>query len=183
MKATWTSVAICFFLKPSEASFGFEPFLRDQLLSSELSLSFVSRQAQPWILGINFWPKDGQLSFGCGWDLAVCGWDLAECGWDLAECGWELAECGWDLAELWMRSSRMDRASDRQCQSRNSPGFIPSIHRHNGFWGAADEPVLKNVHKKKKKKIPLRFKLPQGQNLAVNRACCRCKEIYFLAGF
>ncbi len=46
----------------------------------------------------------------------------------------------------------MVRASGRQCQSRNSPGFDPSIFRHSGLWGAADEAVLKNVHKRKKSK-------------------------------
>ncbi len=33
---------------------------------------------------------------------------------------------GWDLAELWKRSSRVDRAPDCQCQSRNGPGSIPA---------------------------------------------------------
>ncbi len=37
----------------------------------------------------------------------------------------------------------------RQC--RNSPGFDPSILRHSGIWGAADEAVLNCVHEKKKK--------------------------------
>ncbi len=31
-------------------------------------------------------------------------------------------------------------------------GSIPSILRHSEIWGAADEAVLNNVHKKKKKK-------------------------------
>ena len=39
------------------------------------------------------------------------------------------------------------RASDRQCQSRNIPGFDPSILRHSRIWGAADEAVLNNVQK------------------------------------
>jgi hypothetical protein len=34
--------------------------------------------------------------------------------------------------------------------SRNCPGFDPSILRHSGIWGAADETVLNIVHKKKK---------------------------------
>ncbi len=38
----------------------------------------------------------------------------------------------------------------------NCPGSDPSILRHRGIWGAADEAVLNNVHKKKKsKQIPL----------------------------
>ncbi len=71
--------------------------------------------------------------------------------------------CRWNLAESWMRSSRVwmrsgwvVRASDFQCQSRNSPGFDPSILRHSGISGAADEAVLNTVHRKNKiKKIPL----------------------------
>ncbi len=48
----------------------------------------------------------------------------------------------------WTRSSRVVvvRASGCQCQSRNSPKFDPSILRHSGIWGAADEAVLNNVH-------------------------------------
>ncbi len=41
------------------------------------------------------------------------------------------------------------RASDCQCQSRNSPGFVPTILQHSGIWGAADEVV----HRRKKPKI------------------------------
>ncbi len=46
-----------------------------------------------------------------------------------------------------MRSSLMVRASDRQCTSCNGPGFDPSICRHSGIWGAADEAVLNIVRK------------------------------------
>ncbi len=58
-----------------------------------------------------------------------------------------------------MRSSLVVRASDCQCTSCNGTGFDPSIRRHSGIWGAADEAVLnivrtkqKNPPKKKKKK-------------------------------
>ncbi len=54
-----------------------------------------------------------------------------------------------------MRSNRLVRASDCQWRSRNSPGFDPSILRHSGIWGAADEAVLNTVHREKNKKIPL----------------------------
>jgi hypothetical protein len=53
-----------------------------------------------------------------------------------------------------MRSSRVVRASGCQCQSRNTPGFDPSILRHSGFRRAADEEVLNNVHKKEKNSDP-----------------------------
>ncbi len=55
---------------------------------------------------------------------------------------------------LRMRSSQTVRASDCQCQSRNSPGFDPSILRHSEIWGAADEEVLNKVHTKKPIKSP-----------------------------
>jgi hypothetical protein len=35
--------------------------------------------------------------------------------------------------------SRVVRASDSQCRSRNCPGFDTNIHQHSGIWGAADE--------------------------------------------
>jgi hypothetical protein len=40
----------------------------------------------------------------------------------------------------WIRSSLVVRASE--CTSCNDPGFDPSIRRHRGIWGAADETVL-----------------------------------------
>ncbi len=52
-----------------------------------------------------------------------------------------------------MRSSLVVRASDCQCTSCNGPGFDPSIRRHSGIWGAADEAVL-NIIQTKRKKIP-----------------------------
>jgi hypothetical protein len=45
----------------------------------------------------------------------------------------------------WIRSSRGVRASDCQCQSRNSLGFDPSVFRHI-VESEADEAVLKKVH-------------------------------------
>ncbi len=46
-----------------------------------------------------------------------------------------------------MRPSRVVRASDCQCRSRNSPGFDPGIIRHSGMRGAEDEAVLNKVLK------------------------------------
>jgi hypothetical protein len=60
---------------------------------------------------------------------------------------------------MWMRSSQVVRASGCQCQSRNSPGFIPSILRHSEIWGAADEAVLNDVlYKKNPKNSPFKTK-------------------------
>jgi hypothetical protein len=50
---------------------------------------------------------------------------------------------------LWMRSSRVVRASDCLCQSRNDAGFDPSILRHSEIWGAEDEAVFYKVVWKK----------------------------------
>jgi hypothetical protein len=44
-----------------------------------------------------------------------------------------------------MKSSRVVRAFDCQCKSRNSPGLDPSILQHSGRWGAADETVLNSI--------------------------------------
>ncbi len=51
------------------------------------------------------------------------------------------------------KSSLVVRVSDCQCTSCNGPGFDPSIRRHSGIWGAADEAVL-NIVRKKREKIP-----------------------------
>ncbi len=53
----------------------------------------------------------------------------------------------------WMRSSREVRASGCPFQSRNRPGFDPSILRLCGIWGATDEAVLNKVQKKEKNPI------------------------------
>jgi hypothetical protein len=50
---------------------------------------------------------------------------------------------------LLIKSSRVVRASDSQCRrSRNCPGFDPSILRHIGIGGVADEAVSNKVLKK-----------------------------------
>ncbi len=54
-----------------------------------------------------------------------------------------------------MRSSRAVWLPKRL--SRNSPGFDHSIMRHSGIWGAADEAVLKKVHKKNPKNPPVKY--------------------------
>jgi hypothetical protein len=51
------------------------------------------------------------------------------------------------LLYMWMRCSRLARAFGSQCRSRNFPGFDPSILRHSGILGAADEAMLNKVHK------------------------------------
>ncbi len=70
------------------------------------------------------------------------------------------------MDEIWLTvdeiypSGKRLRASDSQCRNRNCPGFDPSILRHSGSKGAANEAVLNILHKKKQsKKIPLYFGL------------------------
>ncbi len=63
-----------------------------------------------------------------------------------------------------MRSSLVVRASDCQCTSCNGPGFDPSIRRHSGIWGAADEAVLNIVWKLEK--IP-----PPPKKKGINNFC------------
>ncbi len=62
--------------------------------------------------------------------------------------------------QIMMRSSLLVRASDCQCTSCNGPGFDPSIRRHSGIWGAADEAVLNIVRKK--------IEIMKPQKLAIN---------------
>jgi hypothetical protein len=50
----------------------------------------------------------------------------------------------------WMRSGRVVRASNFQCQRCNSPGLDPSILRHSRILGAAHEAVLNKVRYFKK---------------------------------
>ncbi len=66
-----------------------------------------------------------------------------------------------------MRSSLVVRGSDCQCTSCNGPGFDPSIRRHSGIWGAADEAVL-NIVRKKKKSPPNYYSMyffPEGRQI------------------
>jgi hypothetical protein len=60
-------------------------------------------------------------------------------------------------SSLRMRSSLVVRASDCQCTSCNGPGFDPSIRRHSGIWGAADEAVLNIVWRKNRKNPPKKY--------------------------
>ncbi len=61
----------------------------------------------------------------------------------------------WDLAE-WLERL-----------TANSLGFDPTIFRHSGIWGAADEAVLNNVHKNIKKNPPVKTIIVWG-------AQCHC---------
>ncbi len=58
----------------------------------------------------------------------------------------------------------------RQCQSRNSPGFDPSVLRQSGMRGAAGEAVLNNVRRKIKKHLPFS-----------NSMICLCDCICFIS--
>jgi len=60
---------------------------------------------------------------------------------------------GWNLMELLIRFSGVVR-SDSQWQCRNCLGLDPSILRHSGIWGAANETGLNKVLNKSGKNPP-----------------------------
>jgi hypothetical protein len=68
-------------------------------------------------------------------------------------------------SQVRIRSSLVVRASDCQCTSCNGPGFDPSIHRHSGIWGAADEAVLNIVRTKRKKSPPPKKKIKKKYSM------------------
>ncbi len=57
----------------------------------------------------------------------------------------EIKHLKWASCRKWLRSNRVVRSSYCQCRCRSSLLFDPSILRHNGIWGAADEAVLNKV--------------------------------------
>ncbi len=61
-----------------------------------------------------------------------------------------------------MRSSRVVRTSDCQCQSRNSPDFHSDILRQSGIWGAADVPL------KNQKNPSFSFRVESGAKLGLS---------------
>ncbi len=76
-----------------------------------------------------------QVMFACGWDLVEL-WMRSRRVWIRPSRGRMRSNRVWTRSKLfWMRSGRVVRESDCQCQSRNSPGFDPSILWHSGIWG------------------------------------------------
>ncbi len=68
--------------------------------------------------------------------------------------------------------SRVVRASNSQCRSRICPGFDPSILRHSGIWGAADEAVTLTIKRKNLKKSLKKIRTaPQMKKHPLNRPC------------
>jgi len=84
-----------------------------------------------------------------------------------------------------MRSCRVVRASDFQCQSRNSPGFNPRIRRQCGIWAAVDEEVVLNkVHTKSPQKYPCyknNSMLPQDVHQRPKRTYGRLRPMWRLS--
>ncbi len=58
-----------------------------------------------------------------------------------------------------MRLNELAEFLERQCQSRNNPGFHPSIFRYSRIRGAADETVLNIVHKQPKNPVKKGFEV------------------------
>ncbi len=79
-----------------------------------------------------------------------------------------------------MRSSQVVRASDCQCRSPNSPGFDPSILRHSGILGAADEAVFNSVpvHSRKKSRNPPVFFLSVVLKKILFRGTCLASGVW-----
>ncbi len=77
-----------------------------------------------------------------------------------------------------MRSSLVVRASDCQCSSSNSPGFDPSIRRHSGIRGAADEAVLNIMWRTKIKVKENKRKLRSQSNkkISIILLTCSCSS-------
>ncbi len=67
---------------------------------------------------------------------------------------------------LWMKSSRMVRASDCQCKTSNSPGLDPSILRQSDIWGRRQ---MKQCWIKYKNTT----KIPLLKTTLLNRGNCR----------
>ncbi len=94
-----------------------------------------------------------------------------------------------------MRSSLVVRASDCQCTRCNGPGFDPSIRRHSGIWGAADETVLNTVRKKYRKNPPKKYikkikknlrlslPLPSMMKIKLPLRTCWCIQIIWISYF
>ncbi len=74
------------------------------------------------------------------------------------------------VADLWMRSSRVVRASDSQCRSRNCPWFDPSILRHSESEGRQMKQCWISYVKRKntKRKIPIQETAPPFNQPAYN---------------
>ncbi len=105
------------------------------------------RPAELWMRFSRVWMRSSRWmrSNRCWWDLAE--WmRSSRWGWDLAKCGWDLAECGWYIDE-WIDQAELERPNDN-AKVATDLGSNPSILRHSGIWGAADEEVLNIVHEK-----------------------------------
>jgi hypothetical protein len=84
--------------------------------------------------------------------------------------------------------------SDCQCTSCNGPGFDPSIRRHSGIWGAADEAVL-NIVRTNRKNPPKKYFILSGSfpleecGESVHRcwfissSSLGCSDFYFFSHF
>jgi hypothetical protein len=90
--------------------------------------------------------------------LPKCGWNLSEL-WMKSSRVWMRSIWVWmRSSQVWMRCSQVVKATDCQCQSRNNPGFKPSIFQPSGIWGAAGKRnCWINYYKKIQKITPLKL--------------------------
>ncbi len=123
------------------------------------------RSSRVWMRSSRVWIRSSRV-----WMRSSRVWIRSSRGWMRSSRVWMRS------SRVWMRSSRVVRASDSQCRSRNCPGFDPSILRHSGIWGAADEAVL-NIVNKKLKNISL-FKFTAKLTIIFGYELEMCWRVY-----
>jgi hypothetical protein len=104
------------------------------------------RCSRVWMRSSRVWMRSSRVLMRSSrvWMRSSRMWMRSSRAWMRFGREWMRMRC----SRMWMRSSRVVRASDSQCRSRNCLGFDPSILRHSGIWGAANEAVLNIVNKK-----------------------------------
>jgi hypothetical protein len=99
------------------------------------------RSSRAWMRSSRGWIRSirARMRSSRGWMRSSRAWMRSSRGWMRSSRGWMRS------SRVWMRSSRVVRTCNCQCRSRNCPRFDPSILRHSGIWGAADEALLNKV--------------------------------------
>ncbi len=106
------------------------------------------RSSRVWMRSSWVWMRSSRV-----WTRSSRVWIRSSRVWMRPSRVWMRSSRVWmRSSRVWMRSSRVVRASYSQWRSRNWPGFDPSILRHSGIWGAADEAVLNIAQKNEKSK-------------------------------
>ncbi len=113
------------------------------------------RSGQVWMRAGQVWTRSGRVCMRSGRVWMRSGRDWMRSGREWMISGRDWMKSGQVVGEIYPSVYCLEHlAINANCQRRNSSGFDHSILRHSGIWGAADEAVLNNVHKKKKSKNP-----------------------------